>query len=196
MPPPPTPPPHLRREDFVLPELEDEPEEFIPMTVREGGDERRAEAEQFLEEAFREKEPPRKYVRKPIRTSEDEDLLEETFDKRLSMEELQQSVNHEPEKTGAAVLFDSKDIALKTDLSPREVVAASKLLFIANRYHIDGLSDFIYDLLRLKVSQYRKGRGEFIQGLHAEERRQQGMVEGGMRPIDMLLNKLSGGGGG
>lgn len=203
MPPPPIPPPHLSTKRFALPELPPEPEPevpkeeekevFTPIPVKEGREERREEAEKLLEEAFGEPEPEPTV---PVVVEKKEQLLEETFDKSLSVEELQASASQVEEKLGASALFDSKDIELKTDLSPREVVAASKILFIANRYQIGGLSDFIYDLLRLKVSQFRKGRGEFIQGLHAEERRQQGMDGGGFRPIDMLLGKLGGGGGG
>jgi hypothetical protein len=163
----------LRRKDFDLPALTEQPDKRAIGPRNRGLDEQ------------------------DLRLLEGERLLEDTFKKDISLEELQEAGQQKQEAlNGSAELFNARNIELKTDLSPREVVAASKLLFIADRYNIDGLRDFVYDLLRLKVSQFRKGRGEFIQGLHAEERRQQGMEGGGFRPIDMLLGKLGGGGGG
>lgn len=187
MPPPPVPPPHLsthskKKNPFDFSEKKMELPELTPP--------------EDIEEFMPEKDAPlQRMATREEKHLEAEKLLEETFDKSLTVEDLQQSAQAEPELEGAKALFDSHDIELKTDLSPREVVAASKLLFIANRYDIHGLNDFINDLLKLKVSQFRRGRGEFIQGLHAEERRGQAMAQGGFRPIDMLLSKLGGGGG-
>jgi hypothetical protein len=113
-------------------------------------------------------------------------LLEDHTKKTVDMEKLEQEAEKQT-KTGAKALLNKEDIELKTELLPIEILAISRLLFIAERHNISGLDRFTKRLLELKVSQYRKGRSEFIQGLHAEERRQ---VGGDLSPLAAALTKI------
>ena len=116
-------------------------------------------------------------------------LLEQSFDKRLTEDEIN-LLAEENGRRGVTELFTADGIALKTELNSVETVRFSQLLFMANRYEIAGIDQFVNNLLQLKVSLARKGRSEFIQGLHAEERRMMGQD---MSPIQALMSKLGGG---
>ena len=113
-------------------------------------------------------------------------LLEDHTRKTVDLDEMEEEVEQQS-KSGAKALLNKEDIELKSELLPVEILAISRLLFIADRHHIGGLDSFVTKLLELKVSQHRKGRAEFIQGLHAEERRQQG---GDLSPLSAALNKI------
>ena len=67
---------------------------------------------------------------------------------------------------------------VKTELNDAEILTISKLRFMSERYNLPVLNDFTNNLMTLKISRHRKGRGEFIQGLHADERRDTGVNEG------------------
>lgn len=113
-------------------------------------------------------------------------LMESSFNKEHEVTELKNEIEDE-KKSSAAALFNSDDIDLKTELTQKEILSISKLMFIKERYDIPHIDVFINKLLRLKISKERKGRNEFIQGLHAEERKQQG---GDLTPIGNFLGKL------
>lgn len=113
-------------------------------------------------------------------------LLEDYSKKTVDMGKLEEEADKQ-QKTGAKALLNKEDIELKTELLPIEVLAISRLLFISERHNIKGLDQFVKRLLELKVSQHRKGRQEFIQGLHAEERRQAG---GDLSPLAAALTKI------
>lgn len=117
------------------------------------------------------------------------ELLEKSFDKRLTEEEIN-LLAEEGGRRGVNELFSGDGIALKTELNTLETIRFSQLLFMANRYQIAGIDHFVNNLLQLKVSLNRKGRMEFIQGLHAEEKRMMGQD---MSPIQALMSKLGGG---
>lgn len=113
-------------------------------------------------------------------------LLEDHSKKTIDMSAVEEEAEAQS-KSGAKTLLNKEDIELKTELTPIEVMAVSRLLFVSERYNINGINQFIGKLLELKVSQNRKGRREFIEGLHAEERRQSG---GDLSPIAAALSKM------
>ena len=115
-----------------------------------------------------------------------ESLLEDHSKKVIDVQQMDDELEAQS-KSGAKALLNKEDIELKTELTPIEVMAASRLLFVADRYDIQGIDQFMSQLLQLKVSQNRKGRREFIEGLHAEERRQTGSD---LSPIASALNKI------
>jgi len=128
----------------------------------------------------------------------EEALLEQVFDKTITQEDIeaqqQAQANNKDDNHGSKELFDDSKIELKTELSPVETVAIARLRFMANRYDIPAFRVFTDDIMKLKVSNRRQGRKEFIQGLHAEEKRQQQAQQGGT-PMDWILGKLGMGGG-
>ena len=114
------------------------------------------------------------------------ELLENVFDKRVTDEQVQQQIKQEQNKNDSGRLLDKKDVEVKTELNDKEIVTIAKLDFISDRYHIPVLKEFTHNIMMLKISRHRKGRTEFIQGLHADERREQ--------PNEGFLSKIFGGG--
>jgi hypothetical protein len=121
-----------------------------------------------------------------VRRLDSDRPIEEKITKQLSYEEVQDATAG-AQQAGVKALFDSKDIELKTEVDEREIIAINRLLFVGSRYRIDGMSEFVENLLKLKVSLHRRGRTEFVQGLHAEERR---LLGRDMSPIGALLTRL------
>ena len=113
-------------------------------------------------------------------------LIENVFDKRITDKDIQQEINKDT-RNDSGRLLDKKDVEVKTELNDAEIVNISKLRFIADRYHVPVLKDFTDNLMTLKISRNRKGRTEFIQGLHADERREQ--------PEQGFFSKIFGGKG-
>lgn len=113
-------------------------------------------------------------VELPIEKGDVEDLalLENVFDKRITEEDMQREMAVET-RNDSGRLLDKEDVEVKTELNDKEIVSISKLRFIAERYDVPVLNDFTDNLMTLKISRKRKGRTEFIQGLHADERREQ-----------------------
>lgn len=97
-------------------------------------------------------------------------LIEDSFKKSANYETIVQEAN-EVAQSNISSLFNSAEIEQKTELNTDEVLVISRLLFASQRYSLVGVDEFINNLLRLKVSHQRRGRREFIEGLHAEERR-------------------------
>lgn len=118
-----------------------------------------------------------------------EELLENSFEKKMSEKELNY-LSEQQNKRGVTQLFENEGIKLKTELTPQETVLFSQLMFITDRYKISGADKFINNMLELKVSLNRKGRREFIEGLHAEERRDQNKD---LSPFQAIMQKLGGG---
>lgn len=116
------------------------------------------------------------------------DLLENVFDKRVTDEQIDQEIREERSRNDSGRLLDKKDVEVKTELNDKEIVTISKLRFVADRYDLPVLNDFTNNLMTLKISRNRKGRSEFIQGLHADERREQ--------PDQSFLSKIFGQRGG
>jgi hypothetical protein len=183
-------------EEAVLAALEKDRAE-LPPAFNESPEEIEVYGDDLVaDEPIMNDEPIAETINQPVRISRSsvepmraEDLLEASFDKRLTEEEIN-VLAQENNRKGVSELFNADGIALKSELNPIETVRFSQLLFMANRYEIAGIDDFVNNLLQLKVSLMRKGRGEFIQGLHAEERRTQ-MQD--MSPIQALMSKLGGG---
>ncbi len=121
-----------------------------------------------------------------IKSLKGEKLLEKQFEKKMTEEELHLLAEKNNER-GVKELFNPQGISLKTELSPEETVLFSQLMFMGNRYNIGGIDDFANNLLQFKVSLMRKGRREFIQGLHAEERRDAGKD---LSPFQALMSKI------
>lgn len=124
-----------------------------------------------------------------LRMLGDEGLLEDSFRKEINAEDVKKESEREASNS-ISELLSADNIELKTDLFPKEVVAASQLLFMAERYGIEGLDHFVHNLFKLKVSMMRRGRREFVEGLHAEEKRERGPD---MTPLSALLGRLGGG---
>lgn len=113
-------------------------------------------------------------------------LLESSFNKEKEVNDIKKEVE-DKNNSSVGALFSSQDIDLKTELTNKEILAISKLLFVSKQYNIKNIDVFINKLLRLKISKERRGRNEFIQGLHAEERKNNGQD---LSPIGSFLNKL------
>jgi len=124
-----------------------------------------------------------------IKALEGEQLLENSFEKKMSEKELNYLAEQQNKK-GVTQLFEKDGIGLKTELTGQETVLFSQLMFITDRYKIKGADQFINNMLELKVSLNRKGRREFIEGLHAEERREQNRD---LSPFQAIMQKLGGG---
>lgn len=97
--------------------------------------------------------------------------------------------NADERKSGASALFEDQNIDLKTELTQHEILRVAQLRFMSSRYHMQGVDAFLDNFLRLKVSKDRRGRGEFIQGLHAEERREKGAD---LSPLQALFKGFGG----
>jgi hypothetical protein len=115
-------------------------------------------------------------------------LLEDNFNKRVSVEQIDANTEAQSH-SGVHELLTPQSIDLKSELNPKEVVAATRLLFISERYDMPGFEHFVNNLLRLKVSLMRKGRREYIEGLHAEEKKEQGRD---LTPIAALMRGIGG----
>lgn len=166
----------------IPPELKELPTEAIaPNTLKPSETPPIEDLEQELAEIEGEYE---KIVDNDIKNL---DLLENVFDKRVTDEQIQDERNKEESRNDSGRLLDKKDVEVKTELNDAEIVTISKLRFMAERYKIPVLKDFTDNLMLLKISRNRKGRGEFIQGLHADERREQ--------PSETMWSKIFGGRG-
>ena len=118
---------------------------------------------------------------------DDLNLLENVFDKRVTDADVQQEQADMNSQASSKALIDKKDIEVKTELNSSEITAMSKLLLIAERHNAPIIGRYLENLMTLKISHKRQGRREFIQGLHADERREM--------PQQGFLSKLFGGGG-
>jgi len=116
------------------------------------------------------------------------ELIENVFDKRINDQQIETHKLLEANKNTSARLLDKKDIELKTDLNPLEITLIARARMVSFRYEVPLLYDFCDDLMILKVSRERRGRKEFIEGLHAEEKKDtqpsflQRMFGGGGQP--------------
>jgi len=111
-------------------------------------------------------------------------LLENVFDKRITDRDVEREMAVET-RNDSGRLLDKEDVEVKTELNDQEILTISKLRFVADRYEIPVLRDFTDNLMTLKISRHRKGRTEFIQGLHADERRE--------TPNEGFFSKIFGG---
>lgn len=118
---------------------------------------------------------------------EDLNLLENVFDKRVTDQDVAQEQADINSQASSKALIDKKDIEVKTELNSAEISSMSKLLLIAERHNAPIIGSYLENLMTLKISHKRQGRREFIQGLHADERRDM--------PQQGFLSKLFGGGG-
>jgi len=115
-------------------------------------------------------------------------LIEEQFEHKRSEESIRTEISG-AQKTGSKELLTGDDIDLKTELNHKEIIAASRLLFMSERYEMPVFTHFVTNYLRLKVSKDRKGRREYIEGLHAEEKKEAGRD---LSPLGALLNTITG----
>jgi len=113
-------------------------------------------------------------------------LLENVFDKRITDRDVEREMAVET-RNDSGRLLDKEDVEVKTELNDAEILTMSKLLLISDRYDVPVLREFTYNLMTLKISRNRKGRTEFIQGLHADERRD--------TPNEGFFSKIFGGRG-
>lgn len=109
----------------------------------------------------------------PSKDVDNLELLENVFDKRITEKDVTKAQDEEDNKSDSSQLLKKNDIELKTELTDPEIVSIAKIRFMAEMYDIDILEQFTNNLMELKVSRFRRGRREFIQGLHADERREQ-----------------------
>lgn len=115
------------------------------------------------------------------------DLIENVFDKRVTDADVQREVAEESNQSNSKLLLDKRDVEVKTELNDTEISNMSKLLLVAERYDVPVLHHFCHNMMTLKISRRRQGRREFIQGLHADEKREM--------PQQGMLSRLFGGGG-
>lgn len=115
-----------------------------------------------------------------------EQLLEEQFEKKKSEDQIRTEIAGQTEGT-VRDLVTGQDIDLKSELNTKEIVAATRLLFMSERYQMPHFTHFVNNFLRLRVSKERKGRVEFIQGLHATEKKEQGKD---LTPLAQLIDSI------
>ena len=115
-----------------------------------------------------------------------DELLENSLSKKVDEQDMKQEM-FEQGRTGSRELLTGDNIDLKSDLNGKEIVAASRLLFMSERYEMPAFKHFVTNILRLKVSNMRKGRTEYIEGLHAEEKKEAGKD---WSPIQALMSKI------
>ncbi len=102
-----------------------------------------------------------------------ERVLEEVFAKTITEEDVK-AQSQSQERNPSNELFEARNVHMKTELNSKEIIAISKLLFISDRYIIPAYEDFVNNYMALKISHKRLGRREFIDALHAEQRREEG----------------------
>ena len=117
---------------------------------------------------------------------QDLNLVENVFDKRVTKEQIDQEVEMQNNQSNSSALIDKKDVEVKTELNNKEIFSSAKLLLISDRYQVPLLETYLKNVMTLKISKDRQGRKEFIQGLHADERREQ--------PPQTMWQKIFGGG--
>ena len=61
-------------------------------------------------------------------------------------------------------LFKEDNIAFNTELSYKEIVSISRIMFLAEYLELPEFNRFVTTIMKLKVSHKRKGRGEFLKG--------------------------------
>lgn len=66
-------------------------------------------------------------------------------------------------------MFSSDDIAIKTDLTKRQILSIARGLFYAERYDSEVMRTFINHVLTLSVSKNRKSRDEFVRLIRAAQ---------------------------
>ena len=115
-------------------------------------------------------------------------LLENVFDKRVTDSDVEAERQQIEGQASSRSLIDKRDVEVKTELNDAEIQSMSKLLLVAQRHNAPIIGEYLQNLMTLKSSRNRRGRREFIQGLHADERRQM--------PQEGMLSRLFGGGGG
>lgn len=147
------------------PQEKDLPEAIVPMEVQQANEEPKAV---------------------PINKGDVQELalLENVFDKRITDRDVEREMAVET-RNDSGRLLDKEDVEVKTELNDQEILTISKLRFVAERYEVPVLRDFTDNLMTLKISRHRKGRTEFIQGLHADERRE--------TPNEGFFSKIFGG---
>jgi len=164
------------------PEIQEPPmTEIAPNTLKQPKTPTIDELQQELSELEVE------YVTKVNEDVDNLDLLENVFDKRITDEQVQAERKNEESRNDSGRLLDKKDVEVKTELNDAEIITITKLRFISERYGMPVLKEFTDNLMLLKISRNRKGRSEFIQGLHADERREQ--------PSESMWSKIFGGRG-
>jgi hypothetical protein len=146
-----------------------------------------AETDRFLDETDPEREELADYP--AAGHLKGETLIEEQFTKKRTAESVEQEFAAQQEQSGVKELFNAKNIEMKSELNNKEVVAATRLLFMGERYDIPAYGHFVDNFLRLKVSTLRKGRREYIEGLHAEEKKEAGKD---LSPMMALMQSLGG----
>jgi hypothetical protein len=68
----------------------------------------------------------------------------------------------------AKELFTAENIKLKTDIDDREILMLARLLFLADRFKIPEMAQWVDNFIKLRVSRKRKGRGEFIEAVKTQ----------------------------
>jgi len=96
----------------------------------------------------------------------DLNLIENVFDKRITDQDIERERASEGNQSNSRLLLDRNDVETKTELNDVEINNMSKILLIAERYNVPVLYDFAQNIMTLKISRGRRGRREFIQGLH------------------------------
>lgn len=136
-----------------------------------------------MKEAKKEKTPALKPEVMALLNSPDEELIENEFNKDVHEEEIEAEIK-ETESKSVGALFNTQNISLKTELNGKEPMLFSTGKVISQRFQINELDVWLNHVLEFKVSNERKGRREYIEGLHAQEKREQG---GERSPLMNLL---------
>lgn len=80
-----------------------------------------------------------------------------------SSEEFQEILGENQFKT-LEQLFKEENIEFITDLSDKEIRNIAIILFLADYLEMPEFRTFVINVMKLKVSKGRKGRGEFLTG--------------------------------
>jgi hypothetical protein len=66
-------------------------------------------------------------------------------------------------------MFSDDDIAIKTDLTKRQILSLARAMFYAEKYDSDAMRSFVHHILTLSVSKNRKSREEFVRLIRASQ---------------------------
>lgn len=134
---------------------------------------KKSKKELAIEQAFRTKQPvvienPGSEIEIPDDINQ-ERLLEDVFSKTITEEDLEQDqAARSQEFNIAKEMFHKKNIKGMSELTTKQAMIGAKAYWMADRYDMPELKEFLDYWLMLMVSNNRKGRVEGIQAMQAQ----------------------------
>lgn len=121
-----------------------------------------------LKESFVKGEMDLKTDKIPDNLVDDADTIEDMFRNE------QNTAQHEVKE-----LFNEDKVKARTDLSPRQIKLITKAYYMIKLTGVNDLNRLLLDFMTLRISDSRKSRLEYVEGLKAriENQVQQGMMQ-------------------